>query len=185
MKAAFTIIKLLYPLMIFGSFSLLGFKVTVLLVLLLLAGAMIVAAMKKEAWQALLLAGLTVILYFSADLYQSILIKSVPALASLWYCSLFFRSLFAEKTLIAEFASLKKPDLGSVELRYCFYVTILWTVFTGLNAVSIFLIIAFMSDYYWALYSGVIAYLLVAGLFALEFAFRTLIFKPLVAGEKT
>ena len=95
-----------------------------------------------------------------------------PVLVNAGLLLMFAASLVKPPTVIERIARLREPDLPPAAVRYTHRVTIAWTAFFICNGAVAFYTARFMSLQAWALYNGLIAYLLIAGVFAIELAFR-------------
>ena len=73
--------------------------------------------------------------------------------------------------LVEVFARRMGETLDARGIAYCRRVTVVWTVFLSMHLVVTFLTV-FASYETWALYNGVIAYLMMGALFAGEWLFR-------------
>ena len=73
--------------------------------------------------------------------------------------------------LVEVFARRMGETLDARGVAYCRRVTVVWTVFLSMHLVVTFLTV-FASYETWALYNGVIAYLMMGALFAGEWLFR-------------
>jgi uncharacterized membrane protein len=100
-------------------------------------------------------------------------VRYYPVLVNAGLLLMFAASLVKPPTVIERIARLREPDLPPAAVRYTRLVTIAWTVFFVCNGAAAFYTAGFMSLEAWALYNGLIAYLLIAGVFAIELAFRT------------
>lgn len=97
-----------------------------------------------------------------------------PALANAALLLAFGRSLLgAGPPLVETLARLQVPDLPPDEVRYCRSVTAVWCLFFALNGTLALWLALRGGREAWALYNGVIAYALVALLFAVEFTVRS------------
>ena len=96
-----------------------------------------------------------------------------PVLVNAGLLLMFAASLVKPPTVIERIARLREPDLPPAAVRYTRRVTIAWTAFFVCNGAAAFYTARFMSLEAWALYNGLIAYLLIGGVFAIELAFRT------------
>ena len=95
-----------------------------------------------------------------------------PVWVSLLMLALFGGSLFAKQSLIERLARLQTPDLPPEGVRYTRRVTQVWCVFFVFNggvAAALVLAEAWQA---WAWYTGVLAYVLMGVLFALEWLCR-------------
>ena len=73
--------------------------------------------------------------------------------------------------MVEVFARRMGETLDARGVAYCRRVTVVWTVFLSMHLVVTFLTV-FASYETWALYNGVIAYLMMGALFAGEWLFR-------------
>lgn len=94
-----------------------------------------------------------------------------PVVVSLLMLGLFGSSLWQEQSMIERFARIREPDLPTSGIAYCRNVTKVWCGFFIINA-TIALITCFQSLEVWTLYNGLISYLLMGSLFAIEFIVR-------------
>ncbi len=96
----------------------------------------------------------------------------VPALFSAALLLSFGRSLLVPPSLVETFAQAIRSDLGDEQVAYCRRVTMLWTAFFLLNgSLSLALALAGSLEA-WALYNGLIAYILMGMVFGGEFLYR-------------
>lgn len=95
-----------------------------------------------------------------------------PVAVNVLMLAVFGGSLFAGQTVVERLARLQTPDLPPEGVRYTRRVTQIWCVFFVLNgAVSAGL--AWFAYYdWWAFYTGVLSYVLMAALMGGEFLFR-------------
>jgi len=76
-------------------------------------------------------------------------------------------------SLVETFARLREPELSDAQIRYCRTVTGVWCVFFAANA-AVCLWLALDADLWlWTLYTGLVSYLLVGAVFAVEFVVRS------------
>jgi uncharacterized membrane protein len=86
--------------------------------------------------------------------------------------ALFGASLAHPPSIIERFARLREPQLPPAAIAYTRRVTQVWCVFFAVNG-SIALVTAlWASDQVWALYNGLVAYVLIGLLFAGEWVVR-------------
>ena len=95
---------------------------------------------------------------------------------SLALLALFGSSLTGERSIVQRIAELRVPEEERTDSfrRYCRRVTGAWCVFFVLNG-SAALSTCFMSDAAWALWNGLISYILIGCMFAGEFSLRILL----------
>lgn len=100
-----------------------------------------------------------------------------PVLVNLMMLAVFGGSLFAKQTVIERLARLQKPELPGQAVRYTRRVTQVWCVFFIING-TLAALLAWLGRYgWWAVYTGVIAYVLMGILFAGEWLYRKLVLK--------
>ena len=91
--------------------------------------------------------------------------------------AVFGGSLFAKQTVIERLARLQQPELPERAVRYTRRVTQVWCVFFIANG-AVAALLAWLGRYgWWAVYTGVIAYVLMGILFAGEWLYRKLVLK--------
>lgn len=117
----------------------------------------------------LLAAGLLVL---GTVLRQGAFIKAVPVLVSGGLFAVFALSLRGERSFVERLARRQDPELSPAKVRYCRQVTAAWCWFFVLNiAVTLALAVAAPLSW-WTLYTGLIAYVLIGGLFTVEYVVR-------------
>jgi uncharacterized membrane protein len=85
----------------------------------------------------------------------------------------FARTLRRGTPMVETFARLQTDDLTPAEVAYCRTVTGVWSGFFAVNG-GVALALALLGSLEsWALYNGLVAYLLIAALFTAEFVYRT------------
>ena len=96
-----------------------------------------------------------------------------PILILLSLFLLFSQSLFSGQTpLITRYAMLLGDKLEDKHLRYNRSLTIIWSMFFLLMAITSILFAVFFSRDTWSLFTHIISYLLIASFFIIEFAYR-------------
>lgn len=109
-----------------------------------------------------------------------IVFRLYPLFISGFFLSVFLFSLSTEEPIIYRFATLTQPAIKSSITRdkvksYCRRVTIVWCAFFMLNGTAALLTAVLMSDRIWAIYTGLISYILMGALFAGEFIVRVIV----------
>jgi uncharacterized membrane protein len=107
--------------------------------------------------------------------------KAYPVAISLAAAAVFGGSLIAPPSLIEQIARLQEPDLSEEGQAYCRKVTVVWTVWLVLNALIAGLLGWTGQDSAWAIWTGIVAYVVMALLFLGEVAIRRQIRKKSVA----
>jgi uncharacterized membrane protein/peptidoglycan/xylan/chitin deacetylase (PgdA/CDA1 family) len=99
-------------------------------------------------------------------------ILAYPSLVNLVLLVQFGWSLRAGPPMVERFARLQVDDLSPAELAYCRTVTRVWCGFFLLNGATSAGLAALGPRSAWALYSGVLSYVLMGLLFAVEYVVR-------------
>ncbi len=101
-----------------------------------------------------------------------IALKFYPVVVNLFIFILFFSSLFTSQTIIQKFATIMEgKPLDKKTLEYTRKLTYVWVFFTFINfLISCFTL--FMSEKIWAVYNGLISYILIGSIFAVEYPIR-------------
>jgi len=128
-----------------------------------------------------LLIASAVVLVVLAALDPPVAAKAYPVLVSAGLAAVFGMSLLYPPSLVERFARMREPELPPAALDYCRAVTLIWTAWLCVNALIALILAIFGSDLAWALWTGVIAYLIMAALFAGEFVVRRLVIGPRTA----
>jgi uncharacterized membrane protein len=113
-----------------------------------------------------------VAIFFYTSLLADILTGALyyPVLMSLLFFLLFFQSLWSKECFVQRIARKLEPNIPQHALSYCYKVHIVWTVFLGINTVVAFY--SMRDIKFWSLYNGVLSYVFMAALFAIEYGFR-------------
>ena len=111
--------------------------------------------------------------YFMQQPAIQYLVYLPPILILLSLFMLFTQSLQAGQTpLITRYAMLLGDKLEEKHLRYNRLLTITWSMFFLLMAITSILLAVFFSRETWSLFTHLISYVLVASVFVIEFMYR-------------
>ena len=100
----------------------------------------------------------------------------VPVLISAVLLAGFAHSLRGGPTMIERFARMQDPDLTPEKVAYCRTVTQVWCVFFVVNGATAAVLALAAPLEWWALYAGVLSYVLIGALFAGEHLVRAVRF---------
>lgn len=109
--------------------------------------------------------------------------KAYPAVLSGLVAAVFANSLHRPPSLIERFARLKKPQLPPEGRLYCRKVTWVWTLWLSANALIAAALAVWGSIGLWALWTGVISYIVMGALFAGEIVLRQWILRHAALGR--
>ena len=101
----------------------------------------------------------------------------LPVLVNLTLLANFAGSLRGPVSLVERYARLQDPDFPEGGPAYCRRVTVAWCWFFAANAVACAALAVFAPVSWWALYTGVLAYILVGLGFTIEFLVRKRVFQ--------
>lgn len=167
---------LLYPLAIFFGLRLTEPRYVALalaLVLLVRRSRQTVRFLKSLSHIDLgVLGGLLLLAGTTALTNSELLLRFYPAAVNLGMLLLFAGSLFFPPSMIERFARLADPDLPVAAIVYTRHVTQIWCLFFIANGGAAIYTALYSSRDGWALYNGLIAYLLMGGLFGGEWFYR-------------
>ncbi|MDR2874722.1 MAG: hypothetical protein LBV44_02170 [Methylobacillus sp.] len=141
-------------------------------ILLLLLIAARLQVLKKDRMAVLLTLGTLVLAGVAVWQNAWLPLKLYPFLVNLGMLLLFSFSLYFPPTVAERIARLRDPDLPEHVVWYTRQVTKVWCLFFILNGSVAFYLSFYGSDEIWTLYNGVIAYLLMGALFAIEYLCR-------------
>jgi uncharacterized membrane protein len=119
---------------------------------------------KKITLASLLLLGM---LFF-----QSFTAKLIPTLIQLALMHFFGKTLIKGPPLVERFVRLEFADVPDEIVRYCRQLTVLWTGFFAFNAIMCSSLALWGQPSWWALYTGVIIFVLTGVLMVGEYIFR-------------
>ncbi len=107
------------------------------------------------------------------------LLLLLPSATQFGFASVFASSMRRPGVpLVETFARMQKSGLSDDEVRYCRAVTGVWAVYLTASGVAGLLLALLASPTIWAVFTGVGSYVLVAVLFAAEYVFRQIHFRP-------
>jgi len=122
---------------------------------------------------------IVIILFLGAIFYQDLMAKLIPIIIQLSLMLFFGRTLLKGKgpSLVERFAQLEFPDIPPVLSRYCRHLTIMWTGFFAFNIVTCILLALFAPVEWWAIFTGMLIFLLTAVLMVTEYIWRYFLFR--------
>lgn len=142
------------------------------LALLLVAVALMRAAFGRERVWLVAAGGALVLAAFSFIGNQAMPLKLYPFLVSVTLLCVFAISLLYPPTIIERLARLQEPELPASGVAYTRRVTQVWCGFFIFNGSASLLTALVGSDALWALYNGIVSYVLIGVLFVGEWIVR-------------
>ena len=166
------LITLAYPLLVYlglGS----AWHVQPRWLALLLAGlALLRAWASAERFWLVAAAGALLLALVSGWGNHALPLKLYPVLVNAVLLVVFASSLFSPPPVIERLARWRQPDLPPAAVAYTRRVTEIWCGFFALNGSLALYTACYSSAATWALYNGLIAYLLMGSLFGGEWLYR-------------
>ncbi len=175
-------VTLAYPLLVYYSIGQLSPKFMALLLAgLALARALLV---RQPVWWAA--AGAASVLALLAFFGDALLpLKLYPVLVNLLFLAVFGISLWHPPSVIERIARLTEPHFGDAAVAYTRRVTQVWCGFFLLNGGVALVTALWASTDLWALYNGLLSYLLMGCLFAGEWLVRRQVKARIAAAERS
>lgn len=165
----FVLLSLAYPVLVYVALG--RFEPRWLSVLLFALAAMRALATREAVWLAA--AAGTGLLALAAGVFNDALpLKLYPVLVNAVLLVVFAASLLRPPTVVERLARLRHPALPEAAVRYTRRVTQVWCAFFVANGATALATALFASDAIWALYNGLVAYVLIGLLFAGEWLVR-------------
>jgi len=100
------------------------------------------------------------------------LLLLVPVAVNLALLFVFARTLWRGTPLVETLARLQEPSLSPAQQRHCRSVTAIWSGFFAANTVVCLGLALFAELWLWTLYTGFVAYVLMAALYGCEYLVR-------------
>jgi uncharacterized membrane protein len=124
---------------------------------------------------------LAISLLFGAYYVQTVTAKILPVLVQLTLMVFFGRTLSKDKgtPFIESVVRLQFPELPPAVSLYCRQLTQLWTAFFAGNALVCTVLAVWGSSFWWALYNGVVIYLMIVVMVVGEYIYRRIRFADL------
>lgn len=168
-----TLLGILYPLLVYFGMSIIPPISFVVLALGLLGIRLWVMGKTKPSpfWAALFSIVIVTMLalYF---VHENLAVKAYPIVMSLMVASIFAASLIFPPSAIERIARISEPNLPPEGVIYTRRVTIVWVIFLVFNAGISLCTALFGTLAQWTLWNGLLSYICMGALFAIEFVIR-------------
>ncbi|MFA5631139.1 MAG: hypothetical protein WC997_06490 [Porticoccaceae bacterium] len=168
-RLAGSVLFLLYPLAVFTGLRYLDPRWLAALLMAVAACRLLVARPGTEPMYMVLAAAGACIITLVFDSSHGLLLY--PVMVNGLLLLIFAASLARPPSAIEVLARVREPDLPPEAIRYTRRVTQVWAVFFAFNG-AVALATVFLDPHWWALYNGLIAYLLMAILMGGEWLVR-------------
>lgn len=167
-----TLASVAYPLLVYLFAQ--DLSNTVIAVFIVIVTALRFALTRRFNDPVQWLALLVVMIYSTLLLLQNntLLPRLYPSLLSLMVATVFGSSLLGSEPLLLRMARLTQSDIPPQALPYLWWLTLIWTLLLIANALTAAVLAVYAQVKIWALYTGLWSYLIFAGFFVLEWAYR-------------
>jgi uncharacterized membrane protein len=169
---ALVTLSLLYPGIVYLSRTLVPASAFIVVALALIIARLATLRSAAERFWRMPLAAAAMTIAALAMLDAPLAVKAYPAAISLAASIVFGATLVHPPSMIERFASLREPELALAARRYCRRVTIVWTVWLIANTIVSAVLAIPGYDAAWAIWTGLVAYLVMGALFVGEIAIR-------------
>ncbi|ODS23645.1 hypothetical protein AB835_07925 [Candidatus Endobugula sertula] len=176
LRVSLASLTLLYPIVVFVGLQSVDARYLILL-LIIIGGIRILSLGKSPLNHWTWLPLLVVLALWTWVSNTSISLKLYPVFINLGFLILFSTSLRYPPSIIEQLARFQDPQLPERAIVYTRTVTRVWCYFFAINGVIAFLITCFGSDAIWAIYNGLISYLLMGVIFLGEWLIRQRVIK--------
>lgn len=181
LKVTIAILVFLYPIAIYFGLQYLEPKYLAVLLATLVIIRTFFTSNKllkaiKGLWIIILLAGLT-LATLSFIQNSELGLKLYPVVITSSFLMLFGYSLFKPPSMIERLARIQEPDLPEEGVIYTRKVTQLWCAFFIFNILVSLYTVFYTSTETWAVYNGLISYILMGSLFIGELVYRKWLLK--------
>ncbi len=175
----FTIIKSVVMTLLFLSYPYLIYR-GIESGMVWLAPALFAGIYLKQALQArrasikLYKATLAIALLLGAYYLQTLTAKVLPVLIQLMLMYFFGRTLLKNRgpSFIERFVRLEFPEFPPGVSEYCRQLTWMWTLFFAFNVITCTALAVLGHDYGWAIFNGIIIYMMIGVLMIGEYIYR-------------
>lgn len=140
--------------------------------LLLLGVALLRASTARQPWWWVVAACAALLALLSTAFNAALPLKLYPVLVNATLLAVFAASLRWPPSAIERFARIRHPDLPPRGVAYTRKVTQVWCGFFAVNGAIALATALYASERVWALYNGLLAYVLIGLLFAGEWWVR-------------
>ncbi len=168
-KAFTSIIVVLYPYLVYQ-----GIQVGIVwLAPTVLASLLLYQAYATQALQTKIIKAIcALVLLLGVLFFQNITAKLLPTLIQLFLLQFFASTLKQGPPLIERFVRLEFDELPEGIVEYCRQLTLLWSGFFAINAVICSVLAIWASPELWAIYTGIMIFVLTALLMLAEYIYR-------------
>lgn len=169
-KAVVLALSIAYPFLIYWGLQ--HYQAARLLPLLLILLVLRWVAGSRASERILLVAIVVTLAIIAFAWDHQLGLKFYPVMVNLGFLILFAGSLMSPPCFVERLARIRQPNLSPAAVAYTLKVTWMWSIFFLVNGCIAAITALWTSNEMWALYNGLIAYLMVGILFSGEWIVR-------------
>lgn len=169
LASGIAVLLAVYPFIVLATLEHLGSRGLALILMLLLLARYILV--KQRGGELIVACVASLCCLLAAWQNNEQLLRFYPVLISLGMAAIFLHSLRTDVPVIERLAKLLEQDISPVAKSYMRKLTLVWGFVLLLNAAVAYATV-FAGRDVWALYNGLISYLLMGSFFAAELLFR-------------
>lgn len=169
---------IVYPLLIYFGLSVTGPAWLIVGLLLLMGMRSLVMPIRNRRVAVISLLGVVLLIGLVVFLAGEVIaLRFYPVAVSVVLSATFAGSLFTKYPLVERIARLREPDLPKAAVRYTRRLTIVWAILIFLNGIVALWTALYASMAIWAIYNGLLSYLIFGTFFLLEWLYRERVVK--------
>ena len=171
-KFFFSAIVVAYPIIVYFGVQYFDTRLIALTLIFLALGRLLLVKGPGLPHSNLIAAALLLVGISTVAANSPVLLQYYPVCLSALLFAVFLTSLFRPPSIVEQIARLKAPNLPEAGVSYTRKVTMIWCGFFAFNgSMALYTILNTNIDL-WAIYNGLISYILMGLLFALEYLVR-------------
>ena len=163
---------ILYPFLVYFALSHNVSTVILVLMSVILLSRVYISCRSKQYMYALLwLLGILILLTTGVWLavYAA---KLLPALINIALAVMFAKTILQGTPLIERIARLEIPNIPDDIIAYTHLLTKIWVVYFASQAVITCILAYWASNHFWAIYNGILIYIMLLLMFVIEYSYR-------------
>jgi len=176
-KFFFSAIVVAYPIIVYFGVQYFDTRLIALTLIFLALGRLLLVKGLGLPHSNLIAAALLLVGISTVAANSPVLLQYYPVCLSALLFAVFLTSLFRPPSIVEQIARLKAPNLPEAGVSYTRKVTMIWCGFFAFNgSMALYTILNTNIDI-WAIYNGLISYILMGLLFALEYLVRRRLYR--------
>lgn len=180
MKVFNALLFVLYPFAVYYLITRYDTRTAGLFILIILAanyGPRIAKSPETRSIIILQAISIGILIVIAVWINHHIILVHLPVCINFFLLGSFAFTLHNPPSMIERYARPFESDMSEEEVQYCRSVTMVWILFFIFNFLIIESIIIFGTTKWWALYTGLIAYVFMGFVFGIEYVYRKVRFR--------